>query len=61
MNELKFYDAVMTSYKTDAGWQPPENLTPKIKSDGDHRVTGMSADGKQLFFVAYDPYQRGEL
>ncbi len=61
MNELKFYDAVMTSYKADAGWQMPENLTPRIKSDGDHRVTGMSADGKQLFFVADDPYQRGEL
>ncbi|MBN1144480.1 MAG: PD40 domain-containing protein [Bacteroidales bacterium] len=61
MNELKFYDAVMTSVQADAGWQPPENLTPKVKSDGDHLVTGLSADGKQLFFVAYDPYHRGEL
>lgn len=61
MNELKFYDAVMSSVKTDAGWQVPENLTPRIKSDGDHRVTGISADGRQLFFSAYDPYQRGEL
>ncbi len=61
MNELKFYDAVMTSIKADTGWQPPENLTPRIKSDGDHRITGISADGRQLFFSANEPYNRGEL
>lgn len=61
MNELKFYDAVMTATKSESGWQQPENLTPKIKSDGDHRVTGISADGKQLFLTATDPYNRGEL
>jgi hypothetical protein len=61
MNRLKFYDAVMHAVKIDTGWQQPENLTPLIKSDGDHYVTGMSADGTQLFLTAYDPYKSGEL
>ena len=28
MDQLKFYDAVMHSVKTDTSWQVPENLTP---------------------------------
>ena len=61
MDQLKFYDAVMCVVKVDTGWQPPENLTPEIKSDGDHYVTGMSSDGTQLFLTAYDPYRNGEI
>ncbi len=61
MNQLKFYDAVMHSARLDTGWQVPENLTPLIKSDGDHYVTGMSADGKKLLLTSYDPYQSGEI
>jgi outer membrane protein OmpA-like peptidoglycan-associated protein/tetratricopeptide (TPR) repeat protein len=61
MDQLKFYDAVMHAVKADTGWQNPENLTPQIKSDGDHYVTGMSADGTQLFLTAYDPYRSGEI
>jgi outer membrane protein OmpA-like peptidoglycan-associated protein len=61
MDKLKFYDAVMHAVKVDTGWQHPENLTPEIKSDGDHYVTGMSADGTQLYLTSYDPYRSGEI
>jgi outer membrane protein OmpA-like peptidoglycan-associated protein len=61
MNQLKFYDAVMRTVKVDNAWQPPENITPDIKSDGDHYVTGISADGKKLLLTYYDPYQVGDI
>ena len=61
MNQLKFYDAVMHAVKTDTLWQVPENLTPEIKSDGDHYLTGMSADGTRLYLTSYDPYNSGEI
>ncbi|MBG0859278.1 MAG: PD40 domain-containing protein, partial [Bacteroidales bacterium] len=61
MNQLKFYDAVMRTVKNDTLWQNPENLTPEIKSDGDHYITGMSADGTRLFLTSYDPYRSGEI
>jgi outer membrane protein OmpA-like peptidoglycan-associated protein len=61
MNQLKFYDAVMHTVKIDSAWQTPENLTPEIKSDGDHYITGMSADGTRLFLTSYDPYRSGEI
>lgn len=61
MNQLKFYDAVMHSVKNDTSWQAPENLTPNIKSDGDHYITGMSADGTRIFLTLYDPYRSGEI
>ena len=61
MNQLKFYDAVMHAVKVDTVWMSPENLTPLIKSDGDHYVTGMSADGTRLLLTSYDPYRSGEL
>ncbi len=61
MNQLKFYDAVMRTAKSDTSWQMPENLTPEIKSDGDHYATGLSADGNRLFLTCYDPYRSGEI
>ncbi|MBN2274975.1 MAG: PD40 domain-containing protein [Bacteroidales bacterium] len=61
MNELKFYDAVMQAVKTGEGWQEPTNITPMIKSDGDHFITGISADGTTLFLTFYDPYNSGEI
>jgi outer membrane protein OmpA-like peptidoglycan-associated protein/tetratricopeptide (TPR) repeat protein len=61
MNQLKFYDAVMQATRADTVWQIPENLTPEIKSDGDHYITGISADGARLFLTAYDPYRSGEI
>ena len=61
MNQLKFYDALMQSVKTDEDWQEPVNLTPLIKSDGDHCMTGISADGNTILLTAYDPYKSGEI
>lgn len=61
VHQFKFYDAVMRTSRNDAFWQAPENLTPLIKSDGDHYITGMSSDGNQIFLTSYDPYQTGEL
>ncbi|MBN1788936.1 MAG: OmpA family protein [Bacteroidales bacterium] len=61
MNQLKFYDAVMRATQSDTSWQIPENLTPEIKSDGDHYITGISASGNRLFLTFYDPYRSGEI
>jgi|WetSurSiteA1Bulk_404760.scaffolds.fasta_scaffold00121_3 outer membrane protein OmpA-like peptidoglycan-associated protein len=61
MNQLKFYDAVMHAVKVDTTWQVPDNLTPAIRSDGDHYITGMSADGTRLYLTCYDPYRSGEI
>jgi hypothetical protein len=61
MNQLKFYDAVMHAVKADQSWMMPENLTPLIKSDGDHYITGISPEGTQLFLTSYDPYHTGEI
>lgn len=61
MDQLKFYDAVMHTIQTGGTWQEPENLTPQIKSDGDHYITGISNDGSRLFLTLYDPYLSGEI
>ncbi len=61
MDQLKFYDAVMHSMRTDSSWQSPENLTPSVRSDGDHLVTGISADGAKLLLSVYDVYLAGEI
>jgi outer membrane protein OmpA-like peptidoglycan-associated protein len=59
--EFKFYDAVMRSVKIDSIWTAPENLTGEVKSDGDHYLTGLSANGTELFFTFYDPYRTGDI
>ncbi len=61
INQLKFYDAVMQAAKTGNTWQEPANITPLIRSDGDHLLTGLSADGNTLLFTAYDPLKSGEI
>ncbi len=61
MDQLKFYDAVMQALRTDTAWQNPENLTPAIRSDGDHMLTGINADGTAMLLTAYDAYQSGEI
>jgi outer membrane protein OmpA-like peptidoglycan-associated protein/tetratricopeptide (TPR) repeat protein len=61
MDQLKFYDALMHSARMDTAWQPPENLTPAVRSDGDHLVTGISADGSLMLLSLYDVYQAGEI
>jgi outer membrane protein OmpA-like peptidoglycan-associated protein len=61
IDQLKFYDAIMHVVKTDSAWQKPDNMTSGIGSDGDHLVTGVSADCTELLLSAYDPYLSGEL
>jgi outer membrane protein OmpA-like peptidoglycan-associated protein len=61
MDQLKFYDAIMHSTRTDTAWQSPDNLTPALGSDGDHLVTGISADGTLMLLTLYDVYQAGEI
>jgi outer membrane protein OmpA-like peptidoglycan-associated protein len=61
MHHFKLYDAIMQSVKTDEGWQVPLNMTPLVKSDGDHFLTGISGDGTTILFTAYDPYNSGEI
>lgn len=61
MDRLKFYDAPMVIRKTDAGWEKPDNLTPEVGSDGDHILTGISADGKVLLFTYSDPVTAGDI
>ncbi len=59
--QLKFYDAVMQSVREDGIWSEPENITPKIRSDGDHYLTGVSLSGDRLLLSAHDPYMSGEI
>jgi outer membrane protein OmpA-like peptidoglycan-associated protein/tetratricopeptide (TPR) repeat protein len=61
MEQLKFYDAIMHSIKSDTSWQKSENLTPLTGSDGDHLATGISRDGTELLLSAFDPYRNGEI
>ena len=61
MDQLKFYDAVMSVQKVDSQWSAPYNLTPELKSDGDHYATGISANGAELWLSSYDPYRSGEI
>lgn len=61
MEALKFYDAVMFSLNTSGNWNKPENLTPKIKSDGDYLVVDISSDGKTLLLQTDDPYSQGDI
>ena len=61
MEELKFYDALMRVEMEKDEWGMPENLTPKIGSDGDHILVGASSDGKSLLLYIYDPLKAGEI
>ncbi len=61
INQFKFYDAVMQAVNSDNGWQEPVNITPLVRSDGDHLLTGIAADGNMLLFTAYDPLKSGEI
>ncbi len=61
MNSFPFYDAVMKSDKSGNTWNAPENLTPKIGSDGDYYAVGISADGSNLLLYAYDNLTSGDI
>ena len=61
MDALKFYDAIMQSVAVEDNWSKPENLTPKLRSDGDYEVVGVSDDGNTLLLYLYDAYTRGDI
>ncbi|MBN1950606.1 MAG: OmpA family protein [Bacteroidales bacterium] len=61
MEELKFYDAVMQVRQEKGVWGTPENITPKLGSDGDHILVSASADGATLFLYYYEPPNAGEI
>lgn len=61
MNALKFYDAVMESFKTEESWTKADNITMKLKSDGDFYVTDVSADGTKLLFYFYNILSMGDI
>jgi hypothetical protein len=51
VTELKFYDAIHLSRKTDGKWSEPVVLNPQVGSDGDFYPTSISYDGKELYMV----------
>ncbi len=61
MDALKFYDAVMRSEKSGNRWKKPENMTPRIKSDGDFIITDISQDGNTLLLRLDDAYTKGDI
>lgn len=61
MKGLKFYDAVMFLKRNTGEMTEPENITTKLKSDGDYIVTGISADGNNLLLYSYDPFTKGDI
>jgi outer membrane protein OmpA-like peptidoglycan-associated protein len=61
MDRLKFYDAVMQSVKSDGSWMKPLNLTPKIKSDGEFNIVGISKNGDRILLYAYNPLTSGDI
>ncbi len=61
MDKLKFYDAVMQATNNDGFWSKPVNLTPRIKSDGEFYVVGISGDGTQLLFNSFDAETNGDI
>ena len=61
MDALKFYHAVMLSQKSDDNWKKPDNLTPRIKSDGDYFMVDVSEDGNTLLMRMDDPYSKGDI
>ncbi|HYW94384.1 MAG TPA: tetratricopeptide repeat protein [Bacteroidales bacterium] len=61
MKSLKFYDAIMYSYKLDGQWVEPINITPQVGSDGDMTPAGLSADGTQLLLVRSTKSDDGDI
>ena len=49
MSSLKFYDAVLFSYKEKNRWSDPVNITPDLKSDGDLYISCLADNGNTLY------------
>lgn len=54
MVAMKFYDAIMFSRLIGGKWSLPVNITPELQSDGNHFISCLSADGKQLFLSKHE-------
>ena len=61
MNALKFYDAIMESIKENGRWSKADNITMKLKSDGDFYITDISEDGTKLLFYFYNILTMGDI
>ncbi len=61
MKSLKFYDAIMYSYKLDGQWVNPINITPQVGSDGDMVPAALSADGTELLLVRSSKSDKGDI
>jgi outer membrane protein OmpA-like peptidoglycan-associated protein len=61
MDSRKFYNAVMQSVKSGGQWMKPVNLTPKIKSDGEFKIVGISKNGDRLLLSAFNPLTSGDI
>lgn len=61
MEALKFYDAIMVAEKDDNGTISTDNLTPKLRSDGDNYLTWASSEGDKLLFTYYDIFTKGDI
>jgi len=51
ITQLRFYDAINLSKKTDGIWSDPIVLNPQVISDGDLYPTSLNHDGTELFMV----------
>ncbi len=61
MKSLKFYDAIMYTFKLDGQWMEPVNITPQVGSDGDMTPAALSADGTELLLVRHSKSDRGDI
>ncbi len=54
MSSMKFYDAIMYSKWVKGEWTAPVNITPELKSDGDHYASCLSVNGDILLLSRDD-------
>lgn len=54
MTSMKFYDAIMYSKLVKGEWTSPVNITPELKSDGDHYTSCLSENGDVLLLSKDD-------
>lgn len=54
VSEKKFYDAIEESGSANHQWGALQELTSQLGSDGEFRVTAISADGTKMLLTSYD-------
>lgn len=58
--QASFYEIINYTTKKNGKWQPPQDITSKINSEGYFNTVGISADGTQMYFFR-DDYGDGNL